>query len=84
MIKIKLIDIKECIMILMLMISLIINRYNKSQIYNHYTWKHVSISIYLFLISKKFIYIYIYDIVTLLMISLLYYNNDYIFVIIMM
>lgn len=84
MIKIKLIDIKECIMMLMLMISLIINRYNKSQIYNHYTWKHV----FYFYVSishlKKLIYIYIYDIVTLLMISLLYYNNDYIFVIIMM
>lgn len=54
---------------------------------NRYTINHKFLTIkkfiiiifenmYLFLISKKLIYIYI---VTFLMISLLYYNNDYIY-----
>lgn len=64
--------------LMLISIYLFINRYTIN--HKFLTIKKFIIIIfenmYLFLISKKFIYIYI---VTFLMISLLYYNNDYIY-----
>lgn len=66
--------------LMLISIYLFINRYTIN--HKFLTIKKFIIIIfenmYLFLISKKLIYIYIY-IVTFLMISLLYYNNDYIY-----
>lgn len=64
--------------LMLISIYLFINRYTIN--HKFLTIKKFIIIIfenmYLFLISKKLIYIYI---VTFLMISLLYYNNDYIY-----